>query len=159
MDTFHAVYESWIIIVASVSLRSLLFLVIQRQTKVYYTFNYFLIRFVQTKITLFIFVNKWVIRENESFLLVEPCSRVTCCVETKLQYFFRKYIFICTIYTLLCNLFRQFFTTRVKFMVAATLEKNLRPPEPNRAIVSDSFAYRKTKSYTQHGLCVLSLIF
>ena len=31
---------------------------------------YFLIRFAQTKITLFIFVNKWVIRENESFLLV-----------------------------------------------------------------------------------------
>ena len=75
LDTFHAVYESWIIIVASVSLRSLLFLVIQHQTKVYYTFNYFLIRFAQTKITLFIFVNKWVIRENESFLLVEPCSR------------------------------------------------------------------------------------
>ena len=75
LGTFHAVYESWIIIVASVSLRSLLFLVIQHQTKVYYTFNYFLIRFAQTKITLFIFVNKWVIRENESFLLVEPCSR------------------------------------------------------------------------------------
>ena len=37
---------------------------------------YFLIRFAQTKITLFIFVNNWVIRENESFLLVEPCSRV-----------------------------------------------------------------------------------
>ena len=75
LDTFHAVYESWIIIVASVSLRSLQSLVIQHQTKVYYTFNYFLIRFAQTKITLFIFVNKWVIRENESFLLVEPCSR------------------------------------------------------------------------------------
>ena len=36
---------------------------------------YFLIRFAQTKITLFIFVSNWVIRENESFLLVEPCSR------------------------------------------------------------------------------------
>ena len=37
---------------------------------------YFLIRFAQTKITLFIFVNNWIIRENESFLIVEPCSRV-----------------------------------------------------------------------------------
>ena len=37
---------------------------------------YFLIRFAQTKITLFIFVSNWVIRENEGFLLVEPCYRV-----------------------------------------------------------------------------------
>ena len=37
---------------------------------------YVLIRFSQTKITLFIFVNNRVIRENESFLLIEPCSRV-----------------------------------------------------------------------------------
>ena len=66
--------------------------------------RYFLIRFAQTKITLFIFVNNWIIRENESFLIVEPCSRVTCCVEIKLQYFFRKYIFICAIYTLLMQL-------------------------------------------------------
>ena len=66
--------------------------------------RYFLIRFAQTKITLFIFVNNWVIKENESFLLVEPCSRVTCCVEIQLKYFFRKYIFICTIYTLLMQL-------------------------------------------------------
>ena len=65
-------------------------------------FTYFLIRFSQMKI--FIFVNSWVIRENESFLLVEPCSRVTSCVEIKLQNFFRKYIFVCTIYTLLMQL-------------------------------------------------------
>ena len=65
---------------------------------------YFLIRFAQTKITLFIFANNWVIRENKSFMLVEPCSHVTCCVEMKLQYIFRKYIFICTIYTLLMKL-------------------------------------------------------
>ena len=56
------------------------------------------------KITLFIFVNNWVTRENESFLLADPCSRVTCCVGIKLQYFFRKYIFICTIYALLMQL-------------------------------------------------------
>ena len=37
---------------------------------------YFLIRFTQMKKTLFIFWNNWVIKENESFLLVEPCSRV-----------------------------------------------------------------------------------
>ena len=66
--------------------------------------DYFLIRFAQTKITLFILWNNWVLKENESFQLVEPCSRVTCCVEIKLQYFFRKYIFICTIYTLLMQL-------------------------------------------------------
>ena len=39
-------------------------------------FIYFLSRFAQTKITLFIFWNSWVIKENEGFLLVEPCSRV-----------------------------------------------------------------------------------
>ena len=32
---------------------------------------YFLIRFTQTKITLFIFVNNWVIRKTERFLLVD----------------------------------------------------------------------------------------
>ena len=37
---------------------------------------YFLTCFAQMKITLFIFVNKWVIWENESFLLVELCSHV-----------------------------------------------------------------------------------
>ena len=37
-------------------------------------------------------------------LFLESRSRVTCCVEIKLQYFFRKYIFICTIYTLLMQL-------------------------------------------------------
>ena len=36
----------------------------------------FLICFAQTKITLFIFVYNWVIRENKSFLIVEPFSRV-----------------------------------------------------------------------------------
>ena len=41
---------------------------------------YFLIRLAQTKITLFIFVNNWVIKENESFLIVESCSCVMCCV-------------------------------------------------------------------------------
>ena len=42
--------------------------------------------------------------ENERFLLVEPRSRVTCCVEVQLKYFFRKYIFICAIYNLLLQL-------------------------------------------------------
>ena len=65
---------------------------------------YFLIGYAQMKVTLFIFVNNWVIRENKSFLILELCSRVTCCVQIKLQYFFRKYIFICTIYTLLMQL-------------------------------------------------------
>ena len=57
--------------------------------------TYSLIRFAKTKVTLLIFVNNCVIRENVSFLLVEPCSRVTCCVEIKLQFLFVKYIFIC----------------------------------------------------------------
>ena len=68
---------------------------------IFFIISYFVIPFAQTKITLFIFVNNWVISENESFLIVEPCPRVTCCVEIQLQYFFRKYIFICTIYTLI----------------------------------------------------------
>ena len=41
-----------------------------------YKIIYFLIRLVQTKISLFIFSKNLVIRENECFLLVEPCSRV-----------------------------------------------------------------------------------
>ena len=61
----------------------------------------FLIHFTQTKIILFIFWNNWPIKENECFLPEEPCSHVTCFVEIQLQCFFRKYIFICTIYTLL----------------------------------------------------------
>ena len=32
-------------------------------------------------------------------------------------------------------------------MVAATVRKNLRPPWQNRVMVSESFAFRKTKSY------------
>ena len=87
--------------------------------------NHFLICFAQTKITLFILVNNWVRRENESFLLVEPCSRVTCCVEIKLQYFFRKYIFICTIYTLLMQLISAILCDTCQAMVAATHGKNL----------------------------------
>ena len=39
-------------------------------------FIYFLIRLAQTKITLFIFWNNWVIKENANFLLVEVCPRV-----------------------------------------------------------------------------------
>ena len=66
--------------------------------------KYFLILFAQTKIILFICWNNWIIKENKSFLLVEPCSRVSCCVEIQLKYFFRKYIFICAIYTLLLQL-------------------------------------------------------
>ena len=38
--------------------------------------GYFLICFAQTKITLFIFFDNWVIKKNENFLLVEPCSGV-----------------------------------------------------------------------------------
>ena len=43
-------------------------------------------------------------RENKSFLLVEPCSRQTCCLEIKLQFFFLKYLSICTIHTALIRL-------------------------------------------------------
>ena len=44
-------------------------------------------------------------------------------------------------------------------MVAATHGKNLWPPVPNGAMVSDSFTYRKTKSCRQHGFYVLGLTF
>ena len=37
---------------------------------------YFLIRFAQTKITLFIFFNNWMSKENKSLLLVERYSHV-----------------------------------------------------------------------------------
>ena len=105
-----------------------------------------------------IFWSNWVIKENDSFLLVEPCSRVTCCVEIKLQYFFRKYIFICTIYTLLMQLISAILCDTCQAMVAATHGKNLWPPVPNGAMVSDSFAYGKTKSCRQHGFYVLGLV-
>ena len=36
-------------------------------------------------------------KKNESFLLLEPRSRVTCCVEINLQLLFVKYLSICTI--------------------------------------------------------------
>ena len=42
---------------------------------------------------LFSSTSRW-IKENESFLLVEPHSRVTCFVEKKLQFFYLKYISI-----------------------------------------------------------------
>ena len=48
---------------------------------------------------------------------------------------------------------------RVKFMVAATLERTYGLRYQNGAVVSDSFAYRKTKSCRQHGLYVLGLTF
>ena len=108
--------------------------------------SYFLIRFAQTKITLFIFWNNWVIKESKSFLLVEPSSRVTCCVEIKLQYFFRKYIFICTIYALLIQLISAILCDTCQAMVAATHGKNLWPPVPNGAMVSDSFTLGRPRA-------------
>ena len=70
--------------------------------------HYFLIRFKQTKITyLFSSTTGWV-KENESFLLIEPCSRVIRCQETKLQFSFRKYISICTVYNVLIRLISAF---------------------------------------------------
>ena len=69
--------------------QSTIFFIIKETKEIVF---YFPICFAQTKITFFIFVNNWVIRENESFLIVEPCSRVTCYVEIKLQYFSCRYI-------------------------------------------------------------------
>ena len=119
---------------------------------------YFVICFAQTKITLFIFVNNWVIRENERFLLVERSSRVTCCVQKKLQYFFRKYIFICAICNLLMQL-RQFSMTLLSSWWHQLLEKTYGLLDQHGAMVSDSFAYRNIKSYRQHSLYVLRSIF
>ena len=88
---------------------------------------YFLIRFAQTKITLFSSTTG-LISENKSFLLVEPRSRVTCCVEIKLQSFFRKYIYLYSLYctdTIYC-----LFLQRVELISAAALGKNRRPPVP-----------------------------
>ena len=65
---------------------------------------------------------------KQKFFASGAVFRVTCCVEIKLQYFFHKFIFICTIYTLLMQLISVILYDTVKFMVAATLGKNLRPP-------------------------------
>ena len=51
--------------------------------------------------------------------------------------------------------FWQFFMICVKFTVAATFHFRYQ----NGAMVSDSFAYRKTKSCRQHDLYVLGLTF
>ena len=121
--------------------------------------SYFLIRFAQTKITLFIFWNNWVIKENDSFLLVEPCSRVTCCVEIKLQYFFRKYVFICTIHTLLMQLISAIFYDTCQ---AHGGSKSWEKPMASGAKWSNGqwlFYLRKTKSCRQHGFYVLVLTF
>ena len=124
--------------------------------------DYFLIRFAQMKITLFILFNNLVNKGKRKFsagrVVLQPCSRVGCSVEIKLQFSFRKYISICTSYTVLIRLISTFFATCVELMVAATLRKNLRSPLPKWSN-SDSFAYRKTKSCRQHGLFVLWLIF
>ena len=75
-------------------------------------------------------------------------------MEMKLQFTFRKYIYICTVFTVLIHFFMIF----IELMVAATLEKNLQPPVPKWSN-SDSFAYRKTKNCRQHDLFVLRLAF
>ena len=82
---------------------------------------YFLIRFARTKITLFSSTTG-LISKNESFLPVEPRSRVTCYVEIKLQFFFRKYIF-CTVSTVLTRFISAFFYNTLNSCRQQLLEK------------------------------------
>ena len=89
---------------------------------------YFLIRFARTKITLFSSATG-LISKNESFLPVEPRSRVTCCVEIKLQFFFRKYIYLYSQYST-NTIYFGIFLQHVELMSAAALGKNRRPPVP-----------------------------
>ena len=91
---------------------------------------------------LFSSTTGWV-KENESFLLVEPCFRVIRCMETKLQFSFRKYVSICTVYTVLIWLI---LTTCIQLMVAATLGKTYDLRNQNVAMVSDSFPTGKPRA-------------
>ena len=121
-----------------------------------HTVTYFLIRFAQTKITLFIFWNSWVIKENESFLLVEPCSRVTWCVEIKLQFFFRKYIYLYpTNATYFGNSLWHVSSSWWKQLLGKTYGLRCQ----KGAMANDSLAYGKTKNCRQHGSYVLGLTF
>ena len=72
-------------------------------------YSYFLIWSAQTKTTLFFFFSAtgWV-KENKSFLLVEPCFQVIRFMETKLQFSFCKYVSICTVYTVLIRVILKF---------------------------------------------------
>ena len=121
----------------------------------------FLIHFTQTKITSFIFWNNCAIKQNECFLLVEPCSPVTCCVEIQLQCFFRKYILICTIYTLLLLLLLILVILYDTCKVHGGSNSWEKPMASGAKMEqwSVNFVYRKTKSCRQHSLYVLGLTF
>ena len=101
----------------------------------------------------------WV-KENESFLLVEacsrvvePCSRVIYCVEIKLQFCFRKYISICTVYTVLIRLISAFlYDLRWTHGGSNSWEKRT-------ASGTKMEQWSVFKSCRQHGLFVLRLTF
>ena len=63
-------------------------------------------------------------------------------------------LYLYCLYPTNATFFWQFFMICVKFTVAATFHFRYQ----NGAMVSDSFAYRKTKSCGQHGLYVLKFI-
>ena len=92
-------------------------------------------------------------KENESFLLVEPCSRVRCCAKINLQFLFVKYISICTI---LCPINATYIDNSLWLVLSSWWQQRLGKTYSlryqNKAMISDFFAYRKTKTCRQHGL-------
>ena len=120
----------------------------RKTTEIY---NYCLIRFAQTNMTIFSSKTRW-IRENKSFLLVEPCSRVTCCLEIKLQFFFLKYIYLHNLYPTSATYFGDSSWLLLSSWWQQLLGKTFGLRYQNGATVSDSFAKTKTRSCRQHGL-------
>ena len=79
--------------------------------------------------------------------------------EIKLQYFFRKYVFICTIYTLLMQIISAILYDTCQAHGGSNSWEKPMASGAKMEQWSVTFAYRKTKSCRQHGLYVLGLTF
>ena len=121
---------------------------------------YFLIRFAQTKITLFIFFNNWVNKGKRTFsgsTAVFSCNTFSGNKVT---------IFLSYIYLYLYNLYRTnktYFGISLRLALNSCCYQHLGKTNgiryQNGAMVSDSFAHRKTKSCRQHDVFLLRLTY
>ena len=122
--------------------------------------SYFLIRLAQTKITLFIFVDKLGNKGKRKFsasIAVFLCNMLRRNKGT---------IFLSQIYLYLYNLYptnTTYFCNSLWHISSSwwqrLLWKTYGLRYQNGTMVSDSFAYRKTKTCKQHGFYVLGLKF
>ena len=118
--------------------------------------SYFLIRFAQTKITVFIFFNNWVSKGKQKFSASRTVFSCNALRASKVT------IFLSLIYLYLYRLYRSnttYFGISLRLALNSwwqqLLGKTYGLRYQNGAMVSDSFAYRKTKSCRQHDLFFL----